>query len=51
MRDSTWGYKVKDDMVEIFHKNRENDRDRQQNVINHIFPQLSEARDQYIKAE
>lgn len=51
LKDVTWKHRVQDDVIEAFQKYREADRDRKQNLVNHIFPQLAEARDQYIKQE
>jgi len=45
MKDKTWVPRITDSTTELFHEQRENDRNRKQNLINSRFPSLAEARD------
>ena len=48
-RDKTWDDNIKHQSIEAFSTQRSIDQDRSQNLTNHRFPQLAEARDLYLK--
>lgn len=50
-KDKTWVDRIPVDFVEEFARRREQDLDRQQNIVNNRFPSLAEARDQYLDGQ
>lgn len=50
-KDKTWEHRISKEQLDNFKNKRDNDRNRKQNLVNNIFPQLADARDTYIKQE
>ncbi len=50
-KDKTWQDRIPSKAVDDFLRFRNTDLNRQQNLINKRFPQLAEARDQYLSNE